>query len=123
VTPHGDHVLRDELSELNARIEPGCHEIDPTVVGRDVEFHIRIVPRELSQLRGEHRLRREPGDQEAHPTHRSGLQPGQVRQRCPYIAERRTKMRKQLLAGVRRCDAARRPREQSKHQSALQAVE
>jgi hypothetical protein len=80
---------------------PAGHEIDPTVVGRDVEFHIRILPGESPQLRGDHRLRSGPGHHQTQPTHRSGLEARQVRQRGPDIAERRTKMRKQLLAGVR----------------------
>jgi hypothetical protein len=43
---HGDHVLLDELAQLDAGIETVGHEAGVTVRRLDLEQHVRIFPRE-----------------------------------------------------------------------------
>lgn len=48
--PHRDHVLLDVLAEVNPCIEASRNNVNATVVGDDVENHIRIIARELRQF-------------------------------------------------------------------------
>jgi hypothetical protein len=50
---NGDHVLRDVLAKVNRAVEPGSDEINPAVVSRDLQYDVRVIARELSQLRSE----------------------------------------------------------------------
>ena len=50
VSSSRDHVLRDVLAELNARVETRRRQVKPAVVGCDVELHVRVVEREAADF-------------------------------------------------------------------------
>ena len=87
-----DHVLGDELAVMNGRVEAGGDRIDPAVVRRDLEDNVRIVANELSEFRGEHRLRGQPRAQQPHTTNGRRLQTRERRQRATDIRERRAEL-------------------------------
>src|SRR5438309_97599 len=88
--PNGHHVLLDELPELNAGVEAGSYEIVMAVRGRDVEHDVRVIARELAQLRGEHRHSRMPRHPYTHASGRSVTEAGNLFQRSANVAERWT---------------------------------
>src|SRR5207247_803944 len=66
----GDHVLLDELSVMDAGVVPARHEIDSAFIGGDIEHHVRIVARELTELRSKDRSRGQRRADEPHASRR-----------------------------------------------------
>jgi hypothetical protein len=60
---HGHHVLVDELADLDACVKASGDEVHTAVVGGHVENDVRVVARELRELRDEsdHRGASRPG--------------------------------------------------------------
>src|SRR5438128_10812607 len=85
--PNGHHVLLNELPELNAGVEAGSHEIVVAVLGRDVEHDVRVVARELSQFRCEHRDSCVPRHAYTHPSARSVTKASNLFQDAANVAE------------------------------------
>jgi hypothetical protein len=85
----GDHVLLDELSVMDAGIVPTGHEIDSAFVRRDIEHHVRIGARELTELWSEYWHGRERRHDEAHAARRLAAQSGDLPERGSNIGERR----------------------------------
>ena len=57
---HGDHVLLDELTQMDAGVESCADEIDPSLLGRgQVDLDVRVVAGELAELRRQHHSGRE----------------------------------------------------------------
>ena len=86
----GDHVLLDELPVVDAGVVPTRHEIDSAFIGRDIEHHVRIVARELTELRSEHRSRGKRRHDEAHASRRLVALPGDLSEGGANIRERRS---------------------------------
>src|SRR5437867_10283394 len=76
--PYSNHVLLDELSEVNAGVEPSSNNIDATVVGGDVEDDVRVIAHKLGQFRCEHCHRGKPWHQQTHATRRFVAEPGDL---------------------------------------------
>src|SRR4051812_14644437 len=60
------HVLLDELSVLDARIEAASDQVKPGFVRPHVQYDIWIRACELAELGAEYAHRREAGHQQAH---------------------------------------------------------
>src|SRR5215207_9462362 len=99
---NGDHVLRDVLAKVNRGVEPGSDEINPTVISRDLQYDVRVIARELSQLRSEDGLCRKARTQQPHTTDRLRLQSREGRQRPADVRECRAQVCEQLLARISR---------------------
>ena len=109
---YGDHVAFDELAKMDAGIEMAGHEIEAHLVGRrDIEDDIGVCMRECSERRREHHRRRERRDDETYATRRPFSKPRDLPERFSDVCQRRIKASDELLAGVGRRDAPRRPRQ------------
>jgi hypothetical protein len=85
----GDHVLLDELPVVDAGVVPTGHEINSAFIGRDIEHHVRIVARELTELRSKHRSRGQRRYDEPHASRRLIAPPGDLPEGRANIRERR----------------------------------
>jgi hypothetical protein len=97
---------------VNRRVEPCGDEIDAAVIGGDLQYDLRVVAHERSQLRREDRPCCQSRTEQSHATDRLCLQSRERRQRAADVGKRGSQMREQLLAGIRRRHAARGAREQ-----------
>jgi hypothetical protein len=84
---HRHHVLRDELADLDARIEPSRYEIDAAVRPVHLENDLRIVARELRELRDEGDHCGAAGQQDAHVARRPVAEAGDLVERLVNVAE------------------------------------
>ena len=87
--PDGDHVLLDELSVMDAGVVPARHEIDSAFIGGDIEHHVRIVARELTELRSKDRSRGQRRADEPHASRRLVAPSGDLFEGRANIGERR----------------------------------
>jgi hypothetical protein len=108
-----NHVLFDELPELDAGVETCGDDVEAAVVGRDVEHDVRVGARKLSELRQEHGGRRSAGQQQPHASGRLVAQAVNLVHRSPNIGESRPQTRDEAFASIGRRDAPRRSRQQA----------
>jgi Type I phosphodiesterase / nucleotide pyrophosphatase len=104
---HCNHVALDELTEVNARVEVPADKIEAHFVRRrDVEHDVGVCIRKCAEFRRKHHRRRQRRYDETHASGRAFPAFGNVVQYGRDIPERGTQPAEQLLAGVRRCNAA-----------------
>src|ERR1700682_6053647 len=60
-----DHVSLDEFTQLDASVVLPSHEVDRIIRRGYLQDNLRIIPRELRELREKYHLRRSPGDYES----------------------------------------------------------
>jgi len=86
----GDHVLLDELAVVDAGVVPTGHEVHSALIRRDIQQHVRIVARELPELRSPHRGGGQRRYEQAHASTRRVALPGDLAEGGTNIRERRS---------------------------------
>jgi hypothetical protein len=119
---HRDHVLRHLLAAAHAGVETLCDDIGQAIVDDDLEFDVRILPRQLREFRPEDCVGRVVcgGD----PNGAGGLLPKFAQSLEPGLdlLEPRADGVEQAFARLRRRDAARGAGQQPKAEPFLEAT-
>src|SRR5689334_18365034 len=104
-----DHVLFDELAEVNSRIEALRDNVPSLIVGCDVEHDLRKFLVQPSQLWNKHGRHRKSWYQQTHPPYGSVCLSRDLIQGLFYFAESGLKAGQETFAGLGERDAPCRP--------------